>query len=100
MPTKIADSADHIEDLPPLTAAELLLFSIDKRSGRLADAAEGIDELTAQVSRLADAFESIAATLNCLTENVEGADGVSRCVVRTRDTVPNALSQRDDHESD
>jgi hypothetical protein len=36
----------------------------------------------------------------CVTESVEGEDGVSRCVIRTRDTVPASLSFRDDTSED
>jgi hypothetical protein len=86
-----------------------LLLNIESRIGRIADALETANKiktadrtdivgLTAQVNRLADALDSISAVFGCVTESVEGADGVSRCVIRTRDTVPNALSQRDDGE--
>jgi hypothetical protein len=102
---------DHIDDLPPLNADELFLLSIETRFGRIADALENVAKikaagrddivgLTAQVNRLADAFESVAGLLGCLTEDVEGQDGKTRCVIRTRDTVPGALSMRDDGSED
>lgn len=92
-----------------MSVTELLLLSAEHRFGRIAAALEtvataatagrnDIAGLTAQVYRLADAFESIAAVFACVTESVEGEDGVSRCVIRTRDTVPNSLLQRDDRD--
>jgi hypothetical protein len=101
-------ATDEVE-LPPLHADELFLLSIETRLGRVADALEktanavtaGRDDIagfSAQVNRLADALDSIAAVFGCITESVEGADGVSRCVIRTRDTVPGSLSFRDDGE--
>jgi hypothetical protein len=94
-----------------MSAVELILLSAEHRFGRIADALEtvataatagrnDITGLTAQVNRLADAFEAVAGLLSCVTESVEGHDGVSRCVIRTRDTVPNALSMRDDGSED
>jgi hypothetical protein len=106
--TKPYAPPDHVE-LPPLHADELFLLSIETRIGRIADALEAANKietagrndivgLTAQVNRLADAFEAMAGFIGCLTESVEGADGVSRCVIRTRDTVPASLSFRDDRD--
>jgi len=110
--SKVYPAADTDEpELPPLHADELFLLSIETRLGRVADALEttanavtaGRDDiagLTAQVHRLADALDSIAAVFGCVTESVEGHDGVSRCVIRTRDTVPGALAMRDDGSED
>jgi len=110
----MALSPDEIEALSApepetISIGELLLLNIETRIGRIADACEAANKikaasrdditgLTAQVTRLADALDSIAAVLGCVTESFEGEDGVSRCVIRTRDTVPGALSQRDDRE--
>lgn len=96
-------------EIEMISVGELLLLNIESRIGRIADALEATNKmktadrndivgLTAQVNRLADALDSIAAVFGCVTESVEGADGVSRCVIRTRDTVPNVLSFRDDGE--
>jgi hypothetical protein len=93
-------TTDNTIDLPDtLSATELLLLSLEHRFGRIATALEGtaaaaknIDGLTAQVSRLADAFSSIAETLSCLTETVEGQDGQSRCTLRTHKMSPGLLS--------
>jgi hypothetical protein len=100
-----------IDDLPPLNADELFLLSIETRFGRIADALENVAKikaagrndivgLTEGVNRLADAFEAMAGFVGCLTESVEGADGVARCYVRTRDTNSNILSFQDDREGD
>ena len=96
------------DDLPPLHADELFLLSIETRMGRIADALEktanavtaGRDDitgLTAQVTRLADAFEVMAGFIGCITETVESdVDGKTRCYVRTRDDNHGFfLSQRD-----
>lgn len=94
-----------------LSAVELILLSAEHRFGRMAIALEtaakagtaganNVEALTAQVHRIADAFEAMAGFMGCITESVEGEDGVSRCVIRTRDTVPGALSQRDDRSGD
>lgn len=86
-------ATDNTIELPDtLSATELLLLSLEQRFGRIATAVEGVGELTRQVSRLADAFSSIAATLDCLTESVEGNDGQSRCTLRTHGTSPLLLS--------
>src|ERR1700682_2760393 len=79
-----------------LSAVELILLSAEHRFGRIADALEtanklkaagtnNVEALTTQVHRLADAFEAMAGFIGCVTESVEGTDGVSRCYVRTRD---------------
>lgn len=113
----MALSAEELEQIKTLSApepemistGELLLLNVETRIGRIADALETANKikmadrndivgLTAQVNRLADALDSIAAVFGCVTESVEGADGVSRCVIRTRDTVPGSLSFRDDGE--
>ena len=94
-----------------MSAVELILLSAEHRFGRIATALEAvataatagrndITALTAQVTRLADALDSIAAVFGCVTESVEGEDGVSRCVIRTRDTVPGTLSFRNDGSED
>jgi hypothetical protein len=94
-----------------ISVADLLLLNIETRIGRIATACEtsnkikaasrdNITELTAQVNRLADALDSIAAVFGCITESVEGSDGVSRCIVRTRDTAPHVLSFRNDGSED
>jgi hypothetical protein len=94
-----------------MSVTELILLSAEHRFGRIADALEksataatagrnDITGLTAQVNRLADAFEAVAGLLSCVTESVEGQDGISRCVIRTRDTVPGALAMRDDGSED
>jgi hypothetical protein len=98
-------TADNTIELPDtLSATELVLLSLEHRFGRIATAledsaaaAKNIDGLTAQVERLADAFTSIAATLDCLTESVEGEDGRSRCTLRTFDARPSILSLRADN---
>jgi Flp pilus assembly protein TadG len=88
------------------------LLSLEHRFGRMANALEmaakaatvganNIEGLTAQVNRLADAFEAMAGFIGCVTESVEGVDGVSRCYVRTRDDNHGwLLSQTDDREGD
>jgi hypothetical protein len=110
--SKVYPAADADEgELPPLHADELFLLSIETRLGRVADALEktanavtaGRDDitgLTAQVTRLADAFEAMAGVMACVTESVESdADGVTRCYVRTRDDNHGfLLGQRDERE--
>jgi hypothetical protein len=110
-------SDDVIEELsaPPepemISIGELLLLNIETRIGRIATALEtankikaaGRDDiagLTAQVNRLADAFETMAGVMACVTESVESeADGVTRCYVRTRDDNHGYfLSERDERE--
>jgi hypothetical protein len=87
-----------------ISSAELLWFSIDRRLGRVVAALEngnrGVDVLALEVSRLADAFGNIADTLSCLTESVEGKDGVARCTVRTHAISPNVLSFQDSSEDE
>lgn len=79
-----------------LSPTELILLSLEHRLGRTATALEAAakatasraanaEELTNQVSRLADAFEAMAGYIGCVMQSVEGADGVSRCYVRTSD---------------
>jgi hypothetical protein len=98
-------------EVETISIGELLLLNIEQRIGRIATACEtsnkikaasrdNITELTAQVHRLADALDSISAVFGCITESVEGADGVSRCVVRTRDFAPHILSFRNDSNED
>jgi hypothetical protein len=89
---------DEIELPETLTATELLLFSIERRIGRIADALERNEHLTLHVERLADALGAIALTLDCATEAVEGKDGVARCVIRTHKSSPNILSFQDEAE--
>jgi hypothetical protein len=95
-----------------LSAVEMILLSAEHRFGRMANALEtaakaataganNVEALTQQVHRLADAFEAMAGFIGCVTESVEGADGVSRCYVRTRDENHGwLLSERDERESD
>ena len=108
-PETVIDSAIVADEPEMMSAVELILLSAEHRFGRIATALEtvataatagrnDIAGLTAQVNRLADAFEAVAGLLSCVTESVEGEDGISRCVIRTRDTVLNALSQRDDRD--
>jgi methyl-accepting chemotaxis protein len=107
----MTDTAIVTDEPEMLSAVELILLSAEHRFGRMANALEkaakaataganNVEALTTQVHRLADALEAMAEFMGCITESVEGEDGISRCVIRTRDTVPNALSQRDDRESD
>jgi hypothetical protein len=93
-----------------ISIGELLLLSIETRIGRIADACEAANKiktagrndivgLTAQVERLANAFEAMAGFVGCLTESVEGQDGVARCYLRTRDDNHGwFLSERDERE--
>jgi ABC-type transporter Mla subunit MlaD len=94
-----------------MSAVELILLSAEHRFGRIADALEtvataatagrnDITGLTAQVNRLADAFEAMAGVMACVTESVESdADGVTRCYVRTRDDNHGFfLGQRDERD--
>jgi hypothetical protein len=105
-------SADGIEAEPEtISMSELLLLNIETRFGRMANALENVAKikaasrdniagLTAQVNRLADAFEAMAGVMACVTESVESdADGVTRCYVRTRDDNHGFfLGQRDERE--
>jgi hypothetical protein len=92
-----------------ISIGELLLLNVETRIGRIADALETANKikaagrndiagLTEGVNRLADAFEAMAGFIGCITESVEGADGISRCYVRTNETIPNVLSFRDDRD--
>jgi hypothetical protein len=92
----VVDSAIVADEPEMLSAVELILLSAEHRFGRMANALEkaataataganNVAALTAHVNRLADAFESMAGFIGCITESVEGKDGVSRCYVRTRD---------------
>jgi hypothetical protein len=110
------ESSDEIEALSvpepeTISIGELLLLNIETRIGRIADACEAANKiktagrddivgLTAQVNRLADAFEAMAGVMACVTESVESdADGVTRCYVRTRDDNHGFfLGQRDERE--
>jgi hypothetical protein len=100
---------------PPETISltDLLLLGIEPRLARIADACEAANKiktagrndiagLTAGVNRLADAFEAMAGFIGCITESVEGADGVSRCFVRTQDRSNHAflLAGADDRDTD
>jgi hypothetical protein len=94
---------DPATDTETVSMVELLMLSIETRFGKAANALERIaagtnnlEALTQQVHRLADALDSISQIFGCVTESVEGADGISRCIIRTRDTVPNVLSFRND----
>jgi hypothetical protein len=91
-----------------ISLSELLLLGFDTRLGHIAESIEkatavkaagrnDIEALTAQVSRLAEAFEVMAGFIGCITESVESdADGKTRCYVRTRDENHGYfLSQRD-----
>lgn len=93
--------------------SELLLLSLEQRAGRLCDAAEAvvkttakgaanIEALTAQITRLADALDAVSNTLACVTESVQGEDGVDRCFVRTVDRSNHAyvLANRNDLEDE
>jgi hypothetical protein len=94
-----------------MSVAELTMLSIENRFGKMLNAldkvanatvtgANNIEALTAQVTRLADAFEAMADFIGCITESVEGADGVSRCYVRTHSTTNGILSFRDNSEGE
>jgi hypothetical protein len=109
-------SDDVIEELSApepelISIGELLLLNVETRIGRIADALEtankikathrdDITGLTANINRLADAFEAMAGVLACVTESVESdADGVTRCYIRTRDDNHGwLLSARDDRD--
>ena len=84
-PELVADSGQHAD---ALEAANKI-----KTAGR-----DDIAGLTQQVTRLADALDTISAVLGCVTESVESdADGVTRCYVRTRDDNHGFfLGQRDE----
>jgi hypothetical protein len=77
---------------------ELTLWSIDRHLARIANATDNVDFLTLNLGRIASALEDIASTLSCLTESVEGKDGVARCTVRTHAISPNVLSFQDSSE--
>jgi hypothetical protein len=111
----LSDDETAVLSAPPeiemISVGELLLLNIETRIGRIADACEAANKiktagrddivgLTAQVHRLADALDSIAAVFGCITESVESdADGVTRCYVRTRDDNHGFfLGQRDERE--
>lgn len=89
-----------------ISVTDLTLLSMLPRFERIAQAAEnsntlrkaGNEELAASLHRFADTLDSIAATLNCITESVEGADGISRCYVRHDRTTGNILSFADDRD--
>lgn len=96
-----------------LSPTELILLSLEHRFGRMSTALEmaakgtvsganNIDALTAQIGRLADAFEAMAGFIGCVTESVKGEDGEYRCFVRTHDRSNHAylLSDRDDRDTD
>jgi hypothetical protein len=101
--TNVAINIVETPEAPETIAtSELLLFSIEKRIGRVATSLEGIakaggvEELTRHVDRLATAISNIAYTLDCVTETVTGEDGVERCSIRTHDSRPNMLAVRDE----
>jgi hypothetical protein len=93
----MTDTPTTADEPEMLSAVELILLSAEHRFGRMATALEkaataaavganNVEALTAQVNRLADAFEAMAGVMACVTESVESdADGVTRCYVRTRD---------------
>jgi hypothetical protein len=92
-----------------LSAVELILLSAEHRFGRMANALEtaakaataganNVEALTAQVHRLADAFEAMAGFMGCITERVEGQDGVYRGYVRHNRTTNGLLSYADDRD--
>jgi hypothetical protein len=97
--TEIA--ASFLPDPEPETISltDLLLLGIEPRLARIADALENavkadrnnFEALTAQVHRLADAFETMAGFIGCVTESIEGADDKVRCYVRTYATSNVAL---------
>ncbi len=113
-------SADEIEvlsapepEIETISLTDLLLLGIEPRFARIADALETANKiktadrndivgLTAQVNRLADAFESMAGVMGCVTESVKGEDGVYRCFVRTQDRSNHAflLASADDRDTD
>jgi hypothetical protein len=106
--SKFYPAADTNEaELPPLHADELFLLSIETRLGRVADALEktanavtaGRDDitgLTQQVTRLADALDSIAEIFGEVTAKVKGVDdGFTRRTLRTCDVSPLALTTYD-----
>ncbi len=72
-----------------LSAVELLFLSVEKRVGRIADAAE---ETTRQITRVADALECIASKFELLTESVETENGKPYGTLRVHDARPNWLS--------
>ena len=101
-------SDDEVEELSApeperISTGELLLLNIETRIGRIADAleaankikaagADNMEALTQQVHRLADALDSISAVFGCITERVEGQDGVYRGYVRHDRTTNGILS--------
>jgi hypothetical protein len=81
-----------------ISVSELAALSIDRRFGRiadalekLADAATRIADLGPDVTRIAVAAELLTGTLACLTEEVEGADGQTRCTLRSHDARPGVM---------
>jgi hypothetical protein len=103
-------AATFMPEIETIPLTDLLLLGLEPRFERIATALENVATikaagrndivgLTAQVNRLADAFEAMAGFIGCITDSVEGADGVSRCYVRTRhDNHGWLLSERDDRE--
>ena len=101
---------DKIELIPDpaadmISVAELLMLGVENRIGRIADASEqivaltakgltNIEGLTAQIHRLADAFESMAGTLAAVTDLTEGKDGVVRGFIRHDRTTNGLLAFR------
>jgi hypothetical protein len=82
----------HMSESDSLTISlcELLTLSAEHKIGRIADAAEGIKK---PLDRIADALETIASTLSCLTAVVESDDGQRQvCTLRTHDVTPNWLA--------
>lgn len=90
-------------EVETISVGELLLLSIETRIGRIATACETSNKikaasrddivgLTAQVHRIADALDSIAAVFGCITESVEGKDGKYRGYIRHDRTTGNILS--------
>lgn len=71
-----------------LSAVELLFLSVDKRIGRIADAAE---ESTRHIARVADALASIASKLNEVIETVTTDDGDKGGSLRVHEIKPNTL---------
>ena len=75
---------------PTISLCELLTLSAEHKIGRIADAAE---DALKPLNRIANALETIASTLSCLTAVVESEDGKRQvCTLRTFDVTPNWLS--------
>jgi hypothetical protein len=96
-------------EIETISLIELLLLGIEPRFERIAAALETANKiktadrndivgLTAQVNRLADAFEAMAGVMGCITARVEGADGVTRGYVRHDRTTNGILSFADDRD--